>query len=175
MSASAIRKSTRFNATAPDGTKLLMDVWLAEPRKADALRPAIVKVHGGGWVMGARSENRSWNIFFNQLGYHVFDIDYRMPPRQRWKDEVADVKCALGWVAANAAKYGVDPKRVSMFGFSAGGNLAMLAAYSTGHPQLPSSCNGENIPVRSVINLSGPADLTLFYRKRFSDPTALTS
>ena len=43
-------------ATAPDGTKLLMDVWFARPRNADALRPAIVKVHGGGWVMGARRE-----------------------------------------------------------------------------------------------------------------------
>jgi dipeptidyl aminopeptidase/acylaminoacyl peptidase len=40
----------------------------------------------------------------------------------------------------------------------------MLAAYSAGDSQLPSSCNGESVPVKSVVNLYGPTDLTVFYR-----------
>jgi acetyl esterase/lipase len=93
----------------------------------------------------------------------VFDIDYRMPPPERWKDEVADVKCALGWVVANAEKHRIDPARIGTMGYSAGGNLAMLAAYSAGDPQLPPSCDAPIVPVRFVINLYGPADLPLAY------------
>ena len=113
--------------------------WLAEATSAASLRPAIVKMHGGGWTSGSRSMSAKWNRRLNQLGYHVFDVDYRMPPPERWKDEVGDVKCALGWVVANAEKYRIDPARIGTMGYSAGGNLAMLAAYSAGDPQLPPS------------------------------------
>src|SRR5262249_28443923 len=97
------------------------------------------------------------------LGYHVFDVDYRLPPLAHWKDEVADVKCALGWVAANAAQYQIDPTRISVMGHSAGANLAMLAAYSVENLQLPPSCDLPIFPVKSVVNLYGPADLSSVY------------
>jgi acetyl esterase/lipase len=148
---------------ASDGTKLVLDVWLAEATSGTSLRPAIVKVHGGGWTSGSRSMSANWNQRLNQLGYHVFDVDYRMPPPERWKDEVGDVKCALGWVVANAEKYGVDPARIGAMGYSAGANLAMLAAYSVGDSQLPPSCAAPLVTVRFVINLYGPADLPLAY------------
>jgi acetyl esterase/lipase len=149
--------------TAADGTRLVLDVWLSDGAVTGSSRPAIVKVHGGGWTGGSRSQAIDWNRWLNQLGYQVFDVEYRMPPPERWKDEVGDVKCALGWVAANAPKYGIDPTRISIMGYSAGGNLAMLAAYSMGNPRLPPSCDLPTVSVKSVINLYGPADLTLFY------------
>jgi len=149
--------------TAADGTQLVLDVWLTDMANTGSSLPAVVKVHGGGWTGGSRSQGSDWNKWLNQLGYHVFDVEYRMPPPARWKDEVGDVKCALGWVAVNASKYRIDPARISIMGNSAGGNLAMLAAYSMGDPRLPSSCDVPTVPVRSVVNLYGPADLTLFY------------
>ncbi len=95
--------------TTSDGTKLELDVWEPETALVTGLRPAIVKVHGGGFTEGARSELPNWNRWLNNLGYVVFDVDYRNPPTERHLDQVGDVKCALGWVAANAAKYHVDP------------------------------------------------------------------
>lgn len=145
--------------TTPDGVKLVLDVWRATSVPDGRLRPAIVKVHGGAWIRGARGERSAWNAFFNELGYDVFDIEYRMPPPLRWLTEVGDVKCALGWVAANAAKYRIDVERISVMGHSAGANLAMLAAYSKGNPSLLPSCPAENVAVRSVINIYGPTDL----------------
>jgi acetyl esterase/lipase len=150
-------------ATSSDGKKLLLDVWRARGVPAGTLRPAIVFVHGGGWNHGSRGEAAAWNEFLNGLGYDVFDVDYRLPPPERWLDEVGDVKCALGWVLANASKYSLEPSRISVMGYSAGAHLAMLAAYSMGNPLLPASCPAGPVAIRSVINFYGPTDLEKLY------------
>jgi len=149
--------------TSSDGTKLVLDVWRGDHADAGALRPALVVVHGGAWRRGNRSGAPGWNRWLNGLGYDVFDVEYRLAPPVRWQDSVGDVKCALGWVAAHAAQYGLDPARISTMGNSAGGHLAMLAAFSMGDPRLPASCDVPAIAVRSVVNLYGPSDLVLGY------------
>jgi acetyl esterase/lipase len=149
--------------TAADGTELVLDVWISDVAATSSASPAVVKVHGGGWTGGSRRQGTDWNRWLNQLGYSVFDVEYRMSPPDRWKDEVGDVKCALGWVALNAPKYRVDPARISILGLSAGGHLAMLAAYSMGAARLPASCNVPTVAVRSVVNLYGPVVLALLY------------
>ena len=154
--------------TAKDGTKLELDVWRTGQPNTGPLRPAVVFVHGGGWVLGNRSGRPEWNRWLNQLGYEVFDVEYRMPPPVRWLDEIGDVKAAVGWVAAHAADYHVDPTRISMMGESAGGNLAMLAAYSMGNPELGPSINVAPVAIRSVINLYGPTEMAMLHR---SSPT----
>ena len=120
-------------------------------------------VHGGGWVLGNRSGRPDWNRWLNQLGYEVFDVEYRMPPPERWQDEIGDVKAAVGWVAAHADDYKVDPARITMMGESAGGNLALLAAYSMGDPQLPPSTDVAPVAIRSVVDLYGPTELAMLY------------
>lgn len=142
---------------------LVLDVWRAGGVSRERLRPAIVKVHGGDWTRGTRGELHLWNQYFNDLGYDVFDVDYRLPPTARWRDEVGDVRCAIGWVAANAEKFGVDSTRISLMGYSAGGNLALLAAYAMDDSRLPSSCGTSHVKIRSVIDFYGPSDLTGLY------------
>lgn len=155
--------------TALDGSSLALDVWRAHGVPNGKLRPTIVKVHGGGWIGGARGAQQEWNKLFNDLGYDVFDIDYRMPPPVRWLDEIGDVKCAVGFVVANASKYQIDIQRISTIGSSAGANLALLAAYSMGNPRLPPSCHAMEVKIRSVINLYGPTDMALFYPTTTTD------
>jgi acetyl esterase/lipase len=148
-------------ASLPDSTRLWLDFWKAEKGKEP--RPAIIRMHGGGWVYGSRSDMPAWNRWLNKQGYHVFDVEYRLPPPVRWKDEVGDVKCALGWVVANAAEYGVDTSKLVLMGNSAGANLALLAAYSKGDTTLVSSCGALDFPVRAVINIYGPTDMLGMY------------
>jgi acetyl esterase/lipase len=148
---------------ARDGTELFLDVWLSGRPKAGPTRPAIVIVHGGAWTQGQRSMSPDWNRWLNELGYEVFDVEYRLPPPVRWLDQIGDVKSALGWVAAHAAQYHVDPARVSLMGASAGGNLSLLAAYSAGDSRLPASTDVPEVAIRSVINLYGATDMTLLY------------
>jgi len=168
-------KSARY-ATV-DGTDLMLDVWSPDTQ-GSALRPAIVRVHGGGWIAGTRSELPAWNAWLNQLGYVVFDVEYRLAPPVRWLDEVGDVKCALGWVASHAEQYRIDANRISMLGYSAGGHLAMLAAYtmtdpsesessgsesSGSHAGVPSTCVAMPVKVNAVVNIYGPSDLARGY------------
>jgi acetyl esterase/lipase len=148
---------------APDGTGLQLDVWRAENIAGDAPRPAMVRVHGGAWIHGERGDLGEWDRWLSELGYGVFDIEYRLDPPERWRDQVGDVKCALGWVAAHAAEYRIDPKRIGIMGHSAGSHLAMLAAYSVGDRQLPPSCDVPAVPIKAVVNFYGPVDLVLGY------------
>jgi acetyl esterase/lipase len=148
------------------GRRLELDVWRATGGEAEpgALHPAIVKVHGGAWIRGTRSGHSDWNRWLNRLGYVVFDVEYTLPPHASWRSEVADIKCALGWVRSHASTYRIDPSRISTMGYSAGGNLALLAAYAESDARLPASCNGPPVAVRSVINLYGPTDLPELFR-----------
>jgi acetyl esterase/lipase len=148
---------------AADGTALRLDVWPASSRESATPRPALVRLHGGAFTHGNRSDMADWDRWFNELGYTVFDVDYRLPPPVRWLDEIGDVKCALGWVAAHAKDANIDPARISVIGFSAGATLAMLAAYSMGNPKLPPSCDAAPVKVRSVISLYGIPDMPRLY------------
>jgi acetyl esterase/lipase len=149
--------------TAADGADLLLDVWRATDDGTRAPVPALLLVHGGAFVHGNRSEMPEWDRWFNDLGYTVFDIEYRVPPPVRWQDEIGDVKCALGWVAAHAKGYGIDPARIGIAGSSAGATLALLAAYSAGNWGLPASCEAAPVAVRWVINLYGIPDMPGLY------------
>jgi acetyl esterase/lipase len=163
VGAPELDRSVVYGTTA-DGTKLELDVWRTGEPDSGPLRPAVVIVHGGAWTHGHRSQSPAWNRWLNQRGYEVFDVEYRLPPPVRWLDEIGDVKAALGWVATHAADYHVDAARISVMGASAGGNLAMLAAYTAGDPRLPPSTGVPPVAVRSVVNFYGPTDMSLLYR-----------
>lgn len=150
--------------TMPDGRALLMDIWqpAANTKSAGGL-PVVVRIHGGAWVRGRRGELAEWNRWLRQLGFLVLDVDYRMPPEAGWRDEVGDVKCAIGWIVAHAQELEIDPKRIYLMGGSAGGNLAMLAAYGMSEKELEPTCSVSGVSIRGVINLYGPSDLATTY------------
>jgi acetyl esterase/lipase len=154
---------TLVYGTTSDGTELALDVWRTAHDNRGEPHGAVVVVHGGGWVGGTRGQAERWNQWLNELGYDVFDVDYRVPPPERWRDEVGDVKAAIGWVCEHAHDYDIDRARISVMGHSAGGNLAMLAAYCTGNDAFPPSFVGPVVAVRSVVNVYGPADLFALY------------
>jgi acetyl esterase/lipase len=95
----------------------------------DELRPAVIQVHGGGWIFGSRMEQGI--PLLNHLaanGWVGFNIDYRLSPRATWPDHVIDVKRAIAWVRAHADELGIDPGRIALTGGSAGGHLVAHAA-----------------------------------------------
>jgi acetyl esterase/lipase len=95
--------------------------------------PVIVHVHGGGWRRGSRREPLPvlGADFYGSLaaqGFAVAAIDYRLSGEARYPAPVEDVRTAVSWVRDHAASYGLDAGRVFLWGDSAGGHLALLAA-----------------------------------------------
>ena len=150
------------------GEELKADVWrppgggAAAQAEAAEERPAVIVVHGGGWRSGGRGDFPLWNAWLASKGYVVFDIDYRLSPPPSWQDAPADVRCAVGWVKENAARYGVDPERVALMGRSAGGHLALLTAY-TQDPATAPGCDVRKLRdtgVGAVVAFYPPTDLS---------------
>jgi acetyl esterase/lipase len=101
----------------------------AERAPGSLATAAVLLIHGGGWVSGGRGGVARWNEWLADRGYVVFDVDYRLAPPPRWEDAANDIADAVAWVRAHATRFDVDPLRVGLVGWSAGGHLALLTAY----------------------------------------------
>jgi len=145
------------------GQTLKLDVYLSPSKETTFQRAAVVVVHGGSWSAGERSDYPLWSEWLAREGYAVFDVDYRLAPQPNWRAAAGDVKCAVGWVRANAGRFAVDPARIVLLGRSAGGHLALLAAYSTNEAALPPTCAAPDARVRAVVSLYAPTDLKWGY------------
>lgn len=86
--------------------------------------PALVYLHGGGWVLGAPWTHRRLAADLAALGLLVVSVDYRRAPKHRYPAAVEDAAFALDWARARVAEYGGDPGRLLVGGDSAGANLA---------------------------------------------------
>jgi acetyl esterase/lipase len=101
-------------------------------------RPAVVFVHGGGWARGGPRLSGAFDNWPNVLasiaarGYVVASVSYRFSSEAASPAAIQDVKSALRWLRVNAVKYQIDKGRVMVWGASAGGQLAALAATSCG-------------------------------------------
>ncbi len=120
--------------------------------------PALVWIHGGGWTGGTKNENRAKEIgtTLAAAGYVVASIDYRLGAGA-WPQNLRDCKNAVRFLRAQAAKYGVDPRRIAVGGGSAGGHLALMVAYTAGQADLEPSAPypGVGSEVACVLNFYG--------------------
>lgn len=122
-------------------------------------RPLVVVVHGGSWQHGDRGEASHVSRMLAASGHVVADVTYRLAPRHRFPSPVADVKCAIGRLRERAGEFGVDPRRIALLGRSAGGEIALVAAYSMGDARLPPACDVADAPVAGVVSVYAPTDL----------------
>lgn len=152
-----------------DGQPLKLDVYDPFPARglditANDRLPAVIVIHGGSWSGGTKSDFPAHNYFLAQGRRMVFDVEYRLADaNHRFPSQIADVKCAIGWVKQHAAEYRVDPNRIALMGRSAGGQLALLAAYTPNDPRLPPTCPTTDTSVQAVVSLYGPIDLVWGY------------
>ena len=98
---------------------------------------AVIVCPGGGYShLAADHEGRQVGEWLNSLGVSAFVLQYRLGPRYRHPAPLQDAQRAIRLVRARAAEWGVDPARVGILGFSAGGHLASSAAthFDDGRP-----------------------------------------
>ena len=91
--------------------------------------PALLYLHGGGWVVGNLDSHDEICRWLANLGGAVIVCpDYRLAPDHKFPAGLEDCLAALRFMAENAAEPGIDPSRLGVAGDSAGGNLAAVLA-----------------------------------------------
>ena len=126
--------------------------------------PAVVLVHGGGWMRGDPSQAAGNALHFARRGIATLAISYRLAPEHRFPAPLDDVRHGLRWVRSHAGELGIDPDRLALLGLSAGAHLAILAHLSGNvaalAPDLPPDLREVPETVRAVVAHYGPYDLT---------------
>ncbi len=149
--------------TRVDGDPL--DVYVWRPAASGGAAPVMVYVHGGGWVSGNPAARAAQMRWFADSGWLVIAPEYPLSSSSRhlWQTTVQHVGCALVWAAEHSGELGGDPSRLALVGDSAGGNLAINAAYDSATGVLPSSCGGDPPTVQAVVGLYPVTDAVSFH------------
>jgi acetyl esterase/lipase len=168
--------------STPQGFRpLRIDVY--RPATTRNPRPLVLYVHGGGWQSGHTRHSgafENWPEVLASLarrGYVVASVEYRLSGEAKFPAALHDVKNAIKWLRANAAKYAIDSRQVVLWGGSAGGQLAALAATSCGVPELAppaSAFSAESDCVQGLVAWYGVFDLGMTPQGADSDASPLT-
>ncbi|MER5448732.1 alpha/beta hydrolase [Streptomyces sp. NPDC002764] len=146
----------------PDGPPVPVRVY--RPAVGDAVRPAVLNFHGGGFVFGVVSNDDPTCLdIVRRVDAVVVSVGYRLAPENPYPAAPEDCYAALQWLATHAGELGVDPGRIAVHGTSAGGGLA--AAVS-----LMARDRGGHAPVFQYLELPELDDRTdTVSMRRFTD------
>lgn len=119
----------------------------------EGIRPAIVLIHGGGWMSGDKAAYESTARRYALAGFHCFAINYTLAkpnaPETQWAAQLRDVEIFMRWLRDHAHILRIDPTRIVASGDSAGAHLALFLA-TTRNP---------SVKVSAVLNMYGPTSL----------------
>jgi acetyl esterase/lipase len=124
--------------------------------------PVVINIHGGGFKLGDKGmlSEKTGKALLN-AGYAVASINYRLSGEAKFPAAVQDVKAAVRFLRANAAKYNLNPDKIAVFGQSAGGNLAAMAGVTGDIADYDDASLGNSAvssKVQAVIDWFGPTD-----------------
>jgi acetyl esterase/lipase len=152
---------TRINDVqfaSPEGVDLLADLYL--PQDLGYPAPVVLWLHGGAWRFGDRRLAPDLSRFFARAGFAMVSIEYRLSTQATFPAAVEDVKTAIRWVRSVSDRYNLNPNAVGLWGSSAGGHLAALAATSGpgAFESMASPYADFSSDVQAVVEGYGPTD-----------------
>lgn len=145
---------------APPENEVRRKLDVYRPKGEAAARAAIIFFHGGGWRGGDKRQFAWYAEDAASQGYVAFAANYRLAPQHRYPAAVDDAQRVVRWVRANAARYGVDLKRVAAVGSSAGGHLAAMLGTRETRDNSDPLLTKFSSRVTCVVDYFGPTDLT---------------
>ena len=139
--------------------ELKIDIFA--PDMKEHTHTAVVLLHGGRWRIGDRAMMNKFGKELAKHGFVAFAPEYRLLGESAWPAQIEDVKSTIRWVRVNAAEWGVDPSKIVVEGFSAGGHLALMAAGTADAPEYKGGDN-ENVSdsVAAVVAFFPPIEFT---------------
>ena len=150
---------------------------LAPPGKANG-SAVILAAGGGNTELNVGTEGTDVAEWLNSLGVSAFILRYRLRPYGSQTDALADTQRSIRMLRANAQEWGVDPARVGILGFSAGGEQAALVTlhFDSGHPHAADPVERlSSRPDFAVLVYAGWGRLDMTQVPKNAPPTFLTS
>ena len=133
--------------------KLALDIFYPK-EKTKQTRAAVLLIHGGGWKSGDKNQNYDQAIKLAENGYVAITVEYRLSLEAKYPAAILDVKSAVQWIRINAKKYQINPNKIAVMGFSAGGQLAALLG-TTNNMAIFKNESLVSDEVQAVINVDG--------------------
>ena len=133
---------------------------VVDGESAGAPRPAIIEVHGGGWVIG--NKNQQGLALLHHMvkqGWVGFNVNYRLAPKAKFPEQLIDCKRAIAWVRANAERLNIDPNFIVVTGGSAGGYLTAMIALTANDPEFQPGFEDADTSVAAAVAFYGVYDL----------------
>ena len=140
-----------------DGLAMTMDVL--KPAKQNGA--AILFVVSGGWVSRWAPPENFKGLFAPHLekGYTIAAIRHGSSPRYTIPEATSDLRKAVRFIRKNAETYGIDEKRMAVFGMSAGGHLSLMIGTTGEDASDKRGLDGVSSRVAAVIAYVPPTDL----------------
>ncbi len=122
--------------------------------------PALMLVHGGGWVTGNRSMQVPLAQQIAARGYVTIVVEYQLADEALYPAAIHNIKAAIRWARANAAQYQINPEQIAISGCSAGGQLAALVGMTNGVDKFEGDQGNPDFSsgVQAVLDIDGVVD-----------------
>lgn len=138
----------------PNLTKLKLDVYLPKAKDRRKTFPAVLLIHGGGWLVGSKDNMRVMAQHLALHGYAGISVSYRLGLEASYPAAVNDIKDAIVWLRKHAKKYNLNPDKIAVLGSSAGAQLATLVGVTPNSPIYRTKKRLSN-EVQAIVNIDG--------------------
>ncbi len=171
------QSTNRVHKLFPEGTELignipynddtlkkhLLDIYL--PDNVEGKLPLIVFIHGGGWLVNDKYADIGYmgntvSAIINE-GYALASIDYRFASQATFPALIQDCNKALSFLCDKADTFHLDPNKIAIMGFSAGGHLASLLGLANNNEvsEFFMDKKAQKFSIKGVLDYYGPSEL----------------
>src|SRR6185295_3528776 len=131
---------------------LKLDIY--RPPAGTEKRMATIHFHGGGFAAGSKDSIGDRIKPYAALGYVAIAAQYRLSGQAGYPALVHDAKAAIRWVRANAKTLGIEPARIGVVGYSAGGYHALFTAGTGDRPEFEGSGGNPGVSTQVAVCLA---------------------
>jgi acetyl esterase/lipase len=161
--AAETKKTADIEYARATGKPLKLDLY--QPAGAKAA-PLLVYVHGGAWERGSKEPMPLGALV--DRGYALASLDFSPASVAPFPGQVHEIKAAVRFLRAEAAKYGYDATRIGILGASSGGHLAALVGVTNGHKELEGTLGthrDQSSDVQAIVSYFGASNLTTILKQ----------